>query len=115
MKSIPFLATIQVLLMAGLFPSVANSQTINKSVLTIKEIMSDNYVGNAPSRAQWSSDSKSLFFNWKPDEKSPSAVYRVDPKDPVPVLSDRTAMQNAMPEQGIFSKDKHRKLETKSE
>ncbi len=75
----------------------AHAQVENLSELSIQEIMAKDYVGISPQRIQWASDSKRIFFNWNPENKSKTSAYQLDIKtnDPVPV--DPSEMQEALP------------------
>jgi dipeptidyl aminopeptidase/acylaminoacyl peptidase len=46
--------------------------------LTVEKIMRDQkWIGIPPSNYRWSDDSKSIYFDWNPENKPKSAVYRV--------------------------------------
>lgn len=80
------------------------SQVENLSSLTIKEIMSKDYIGHSPDRVQWSADSKRIFFNWNPDGKK-SSSYQLDIKTLTPEPVDRSDMQDALPVRKNLNKD----------
>jgi dipeptidyl aminopeptidase/acylaminoacyl peptidase len=80
---------------AGMRPAVA--QVENRSPLTIKDIMANNFIGQSPSQIQWSPDSKYLYFNWSPDGKPMDSVYRVDPANPVLGKAPRSVLGGFRP------------------
>src|SRR5690606_19976509 len=55
------------------------AQQGNRSELKIKEIMKgDDFVGHRPSSPYWSSDSKTLYFDWNPDGGQSDSLYAHD-------------------------------------
>jgi len=50
--------------------------------LSVEEIMQNpaTFIGTSPSNISWSRDSKSIFFNWNPDEARFSSTYVVSAK-----------------------------------
>lgn len=47
--------------------------------LTVEGIMRDQkWIGTSPSNYRWSDDSKSIYFDWNPENKKKSALYRVN-------------------------------------
>ncbi len=65
--------------------SQAWAQVPNKSVLNIQDFMAQNYVGEAPRIAQWSQDSKQLFFYWKEAHAKSDSAFQISIKDLSPV------------------------------
>ncbi|WP_108424875.1 prolyl oligopeptidase family serine peptidase [Flagellimonas amoyensis] len=68
-----YLPSIVFLLFAscGLF-----AQKGNNSSLTIKDIMQgDDFVGHRPSNTHWSTDGKTLYFDWNPDGAMSDSLY----------------------------------------
>jgi len=60
--------SLSILLFASFF---ARAQT-----LTVEKIMKDpKWIGSSPSNVFWSPDSKSVFFNWNPENKISDSVY----------------------------------------
>jgi dipeptidyl aminopeptidase/acylaminoacyl peptidase len=46
--------------------------------LTVEKIMQDQkWIGVPPSNCRWSDDSKSIYFDWNPENKPKSSLYRV--------------------------------------
>ena len=55
------------------------SQAAASQVLTVEKIMRDpKWIGSSPSNISWSSDSRSIFFNWNPDKASDDSIYRYE-------------------------------------
>jgi len=51
--------------------AIAHTQT-----LTVEKIMRDpKWIGTSPSNVSWAQDSRSVFFNWNPDNKMADSVY----------------------------------------
>jgi len=100
--------TMMLILLAGSLALLA--QVPNKSSLDIKEIMSDRYDHSPPGQLNWSDDSKTLWFNWNPDRKRSGSMYRIDPKNPVPVVASSDERPNRTPDQGVYNAGKTMKL-----
>ncbi len=111
MKTKTILLTIIGLLIICFQP--VHSQVANLSELTIKEIMSKNFVGQSPQRIQWAADSKSVFFNWNADVKSSPETYQVDIKGLEPSTIDRSEMQEALPLKKNLNRDESLELITR--
>jgi len=52
-------------------------QKNNKSVLTIEKIMQnpDKWIGTLPENISWSDDSKTIYFNWNPEQDTLSSLH----------------------------------------
>ncbi len=60
-----------------LFASTANAQEL--SPLTVQKIMRDpKWIGTSPDNYRWSADSKTVFFNWNPENKDKAQPYKVN-------------------------------------
>ncbi len=55
------------------------SQQSNLDDLTVEKIMRDpaKWIGTSPSNISWSRDSKSIFFNWNPEQEASSSTYKI--------------------------------------
>ena len=52
------------------------AQKGNLSKLSIKQIMQGpDFVGHLPSRINWSDDSKTIYFNWNPEDAISDSLY----------------------------------------
>lgn len=66
---LPFVASAQEELSAG---------KDQRGGLTIEKIMSDQkWIGVSPSNLSWSSDSRSLFFEWNPESKAKNELFEI--------------------------------------
>jgi len=60
-----------------LFGTVA-AQAQEVTPLTVEKIMKDQkWLGTSPSNFRWSADSKKIYFDWNPENKDKSQLYRV--------------------------------------
>jgi dipeptidyl aminopeptidase/acylaminoacyl peptidase len=63
--------------------------------LTVEKIMRDpKWIGTSPSSPQWSSDSKTLFFNWNPDKAIADSLYFISIDNKTPVKASVEQKQN---------------------
>ncbi len=90
--------------------SQAWAQVPNKSVLNIQDFMAQNYVGEAPRIAQWSQDSKQLFFYWKEAHAKSDSAFQISIKDLSPVRIDPEVILKDRPERGNFNTNKSLKI-----
>lgn len=62
-----------------LFASAANAQQVAPlSTLSVQKIMRDpKWMGTSPDNYRWSADSKTIFFNWNPENKEKAQPYKV--------------------------------------
>lgn len=68
--------------------------------LTVEKIMRDpKWMGTSPTNIRWSSDSKTVFFNWNPDGKPKDAVYKVLLNNKKPIkAADKEDEKQAYPD-----------------
>lgn len=78
------LFTITVLV---LFSALAQAQ------LTVEKIMEDpaKWIGTSPSNISWSEDSKTIYFNWNPEQNRADSLYKI-------TLTDRTPQKVSLAE-----------------
>lgn len=78
------LFTITVLV---LFSTLAFAQ------LTVEKIMEDpaKWIGTSPSGISWSEDSKTVYFNWNPEQNRADSLYKI-------TLDQRTPQKVSLPE-----------------
>ena len=78
------LFTITVLV---LFSALAHAQ------LTVEKIMEDpaKWIGTSPSNIFWSEDSKTIYFNWNPEQNRADSLYKI-------TLTDRTPRKVSLAE-----------------
>jgi dipeptidyl aminopeptidase/acylaminoacyl peptidase len=56
--------------------TAAASQAQTASTLTVEKIMRDQkWIGVAPDNYRWSDDSKTVYFDWNPDNKTKAELY----------------------------------------
>lgn len=68
---------------AALFSISVRAQNMQ---LTVDQIMKDpKWMGNSPANPVWSYNSKSVLFNWNPENRTADSIYKFDlnSKDPV--------------------------------
>ncbi len=109
MKSTRRILLLVIMSSIGLF-QFAFSQVSNNSSLSIKEIMSENYIGYSPRSIQWSEDSQKLFFYWNPGTAKADSAYQISPKDLSPTRIEADVISQSTPERGTFNKKKTHKL-----
>lgn len=77
-----------------LLPYNTLSQVNNKSQLSIKQIMQDDWIGTSPSNLRWSKDGKTVFFSWKQPSDEKSNNYMTSFKEGIPVKAEPDDMDN---------------------
>lgn len=54
--------------------------------LTVEKIMRDpKWMGTSPTNFRWTADSKTLYFNWNPENKVKEELYKVTTSSPKPI------------------------------
>ena len=62
----------------GLLLGTVAAQAQEVTPLSVEKIMKDQkWLGTSPSNFRWSADSKKVFFDWNPENKDKSQLYRV--------------------------------------
>ncbi|ASZ14916.1 S9 family peptidase [Chitinophaga sp. MD30] len=67
--------------------------------LSVEKIMRDpKWIGTSPSGATWSTDSKTIYFNWNPEQALADSLYAINIKDKTPrkVPAPSTGWQKAI-------------------
>lgn len=79
-----------------LFLLCSISATAQLTELTVEKIMRDpKWIGTAPSNIRWSHDSKTIYFNWNPENAPGDSLYKI-------TLQNRTPQKVAKAErQGL--------------
>ncbi|RZK50640.1 MAG: S9 family peptidase [Pedobacter sp.] len=94
-------------------PILVQAQQLGE--LTVEKIMRDpKWMGVSPSQFRWSADSKTIFFNWNPEQKVSDAKYQIKVGETKPVLTDNATMEAAMAPNYLFNKDKSLSILEKS-
>jgi dipeptidyl aminopeptidase/acylaminoacyl peptidase len=58
--------------------SAAAAQAQDAGSLTVEKIMRDQkWIGTAPDNYRWADDSKAVYFDWNPENKAKTQLYRV--------------------------------------
>jgi dipeptidyl aminopeptidase/acylaminoacyl peptidase len=91
-----------------LFIATSSAQAQQQlGALTVQKIMRDpKWIGVAPSNYRWSEDSKTLFFNWNPENKEKDQPYKVSVLTNKPELAEENAADKAAGNNYTYSKDK---------
>ena len=85
--------------------AVAKAQQL--APLTVQKIMRDpKWMGVAPTNYRWSGDSKTVFFNWNPENKEKDPAYKVGVLSNKPEITDDNAAEKAAEKNYSFNKDK---------
>ena len=67
------------------------------STLTVEKIMRDQkWIGVAPSNYRWADDSKTLYFDWNPQQKAKEQLFRVQAGKTKPELSPDSTTEKAI-------------------
>ena len=57
----------------------------NAQVLSLEEIMrGEEWVGHSPVNLRWSNDSKTLYFDWNPENQAADSLYQLNRKEVTP-------------------------------
>ncbi|MEI9943481.1 MAG: prolyl oligopeptidase family serine peptidase [Chitinophagaceae bacterium] len=63
--------------------------------LTVEKIMRDpKWIGTSPSGIQWSTDSKTIYFNWNPDKNVSDSLYYITLANKTPAKATVAEKQN---------------------
>lgn len=75
--------------------------------LTVQKIMRDpNWMGIAPTNYSWAGDSKTVFFNWNPENKEKDQAYKVSVLNNKPEVTEDSAAEKATEKSYTYNKDK---------
>ncbi|KQR71900.1 prolyl oligopeptidase family serine peptidase [Pedobacter sp. Leaf176] len=76
--------------------------------LTIEKIMRDpKWMGNSPTNFRWTADSKTLYFNWNPENKPKEELYKISASSPLkPVKAVDKEDEKLLSLNYIYNKDK---------
>ena len=77
--------------------SAAAAHAQQASTLTVEKIMRDQkWIGVAPSNYRWADDSKTLYFDWNPQQKAKDQLYFVQAGKNKPTLSPDSTTDKAI-------------------
>ncbi len=75
--------------------------------LTVQKIMRDpKWMGVAPTNYSWAGDSKTVFFNWNPENKEKDQAYKVNVLTNKPETTEDNAAEKGGEKNYTYNKDK---------
>lgn len=84
--------------------SVAQAQQL--APLTVQKIMRDpKWMGTSPDGYRWSADSKTIFFNWNPENKDKSQPYKVNVATQKIEKAEADEAEKSAPINYVYNKD----------
>ena len=93
----------------------ATVQAQQLAPLTVQKIMRDpKWMGTAPSNYRWAEDSKTVFFNWNPENKDKEQNYKVSVLTNKPQSAEQKEGDKAVGNTFSYNKDKTLGLVEKS-
>ncbi len=79
------------------------SSTAQVSELTVEKIMRDpKWIGTSPSNIRWSHDSKTIYFNWNPENAPGDSLYKITFQNRTPQKVSKAERIN-LPEPGTYN------------
>ena len=83
--------------------------------LTVQKIMRDpKWMGVAPTNYRWAGDSKTVYFNWNPENKEKDLAYKVSVITNKAEVTEENAAEKAAEKSYSFNKDKSLGLSEKA-
>jgi len=83
--------------------------------LTVEKIMRDpKWMGTSPTNFRWTADSKTLYFNWNPENKEKEALYKVATTSITPVKAVDKEDEKLLSLNYVYNKDNSLGLVEKS-
>ncbi|MCZ4224120.1 S9 family peptidase [Pedobacter rhodius] len=83
--------------------------------LTVEKIMRDpKWMGNSPTNFRWTADSKTLYFNWNPENKPKEELYKITTSSAKPVKAVDKEDEKLLSVNYVYNKDKSLGLVEKS-
>jgi len=83
----------------------------NKSVLTIAQIMQgEKFIGYSPTNISWSDDSKTVYFDWNPDDELLRSKYKITVDNPKNIEKVSIEELKAMSHRGDWNKAYSQKI-----
>ncbi|WP_316799190.1 prolyl oligopeptidase family serine peptidase [Pedobacter frigidisoli] len=85
------------------------------SPLTVEKIMRDpKWMGNSPTNFRWTADSKTLYFNWNPENKAKEELYKISTVSSSPLKAAEKEDEKLLSLNYVYNKDKSLGLVEKS-
>lgn len=83
--------------------------------LTVEKIMRDpKWMGIAPTNFRWTADSKTLYFNWNPENKAKEELFKITPSSIKPAKAVEKEDEKLLSLNYIYNKDRSLGLVEKS-
>ncbi len=88
--------------------------------LTVEKIMEDpaKWIGTSPSNIFWSEDSKTIYFNWNPEQNRADSLYKITLTNRTPQKVSRAEKESlglsGFGRSAVYSKDFRKKLYLKN-
>lgn len=83
--------------------------------LTVEKIMRDpKWMGVAPTNFRWTADSKTLYFNWNPENKTKEELFKIAPNATKPVKAVEKEDEKLLPLNYAYNFDRSLGLVEKS-
>ncbi len=91
-----------------LFPTITLFSQTESVKLTVEKIMRDpKWIGTSPSLPRWSTDSKTLYFNWNPEKATSDSLYFITTTNKTPVKASIQQKQNLVVDnQAVYNSDR---------
>lgn len=78
-----------------LFLLITLSATAQLTELTVEKIMRDpKWIGTSPSNIRWSHDSKTIYFNWNPENAPGDSLYKITLQNRTPQKVSKAERMN---------------------
>ncbi|GGF26967.1 S9 family peptidase [Echinicola rosea] len=92
------------------------SAPAQKSALSVEEIMRDpSWMGTFPSNVQWSADSKTIYFNYNPENNPADSLYKIQVSDTEKIIKvPLKEAKGLIPSSGDFNEALDRKVYTRN-
>jgi dipeptidyl aminopeptidase/acylaminoacyl peptidase len=86
--------------------TAAASHAQTASTLTVEKIMRDQkWIGVAPDNYRWSDDSKAVYFDWNPENKTKAELYRIQVGKTKPEKSPDSTTEKFIGPTYIYNED----------
>jgi dipeptidyl aminopeptidase/acylaminoacyl peptidase len=83
------------------------AQAQETAPLTVEKIMRDQkWLGTPPSNYRWSADSKTVYFDWNPENKEKDQLYQANGQGWKPVKADDKLAEQQMAVDYAYNKDR---------
>ncbi|MCX2472935.1 prolyl oligopeptidase family serine peptidase [Pedobacter sp. MC2016-05] len=83
--------------------------------LTVEKIMRDpKWMGSSPTNFRWTADSKTLYFNWNPENNAKEALYKISTSNSNPIKAVNQEDEKLLNVNYVYNKDKSLGLVEKS-